>query len=79
MASCYSKNRDEIRALVKSVIFSKADLIPDEVNKTLTVKLYSLVTKKDNLAVQKACELLNDTETIFPDTNMTLVFKTATT
>jgi len=54
-------------------------LIPDEVNKTLTVKLYSLATKKDNLAVQKACELLNDTETIFPDTNMTLVFKTATT
>jgi len=66
MASCYSKNRDEIRALVKSVIFSKADLIPDEVNKTLTVKLYSLATKKDNLAVQKACELLNDTETISP-------------
>jgi hypothetical protein len=54
-------------------------LIPDEVNKTLTVKLYSLATKKDNLAVQKACELLNDTETIFPGTNMTLVFKTATT
>ncbi|HPA29944.1 MAG TPA: hypothetical protein PK028_09605 [Bacteroidales bacterium] len=79
MASCYSKNRDEIRAMVKSVIFSKADLIPDEVNKTLTVKLYSLVTKKDNLAVQKVCELLNDTETIFPGTNMTLVFKTATT
>ncbi|MGB4284439.1 MAG: putative transposase, partial [Bacteroidales bacterium] len=69
----------EIRALVKSVIFSKADLIPDEVNKTLTVKLYSLVTKKDNLAVQNVCELLNDTETIFPGTNMTLVFKTATT
>jgi hypothetical protein len=66
MASCYSKNRDEIRAQVKSVIFSKADLIPDEVNKTLTVKLYSLATKKDNLAVQKACELLNDTETISP-------------
>ena len=79
MASCYSKNRDEIRAQVKSVIFSKADLIPDEVNKTLTIKLYSLATKRDNLAVQKDCDLLNDTETIFPGTNMTLVFKTATT
>jgi len=54
-------------------------LIPDEVNKTLTVKLYSLATKKDNLAVQKVCELLNNTQTIFPGTNMTLVFKTATT
>ncbi|HNV62874.1 MAG TPA: hypothetical protein PKN54_07980 [Candidatus Cloacimonas acidaminovorans] len=41
-------------------------MIPDEVNKILTVKLYSLATKKDKLAVQKICELLNDTETIFP-------------
>jgi len=37
------------------------------------------VSRKSAEKQEKVCELLNDTETIFPGTNMTLAFKTATT
>jgi len=74
----YAKSKNEIRALVKSIIFSKADLMPDYQNDELTVTLYSLATQRDNMAIGKICCLLNETETIFPGTNLKLIFKTAT-
>ena len=63
---------------MKSVIFNTADIVPDEANGTLTVTLYSLASNRDNLAVGNACQILNDTETIFPGTNLKLIFKSAT-
>ncbi len=74
----YAKNRNEIRTLVKSIIFAKADIIPDPQNKTLTVTLYSLATNRDNEALKQICGLLNESETIFPGTDMRLIYKTAT-
>ena len=78
LAPHYAKNRNEIRTLVKSIIFAKADIIPDLQNKTLTVILYSLATNRDNEAVMQICGLLNETETIFPGTDLRLIYKTAT-
>lgn len=78
LAPYYNKSTDEIRALVKSIIFCKADLEPDYVNNTITVNLYSLATPRDNEAVRNICNQLNDTETVFPGTNLVLVYKTAT-
>lgn len=74
----YAKATNESRALVKSIIFNKADIEPDYNNNTLTVTLYSLSCPRDNEAVQKICHQLNDTETEFPDTNLRLIFKSAT-
>ena len=78
LAPYYNKSNDEIRALVKSITFSKADLEPDYLNNTLTVTLYSLATPRDNNAVKNICELLNNTETVFPGTNLMLIYKSAT-
>jgi len=78
LAPYYNKSNDEIRALVKSIIFCKADLEPDYINNTLSVTLYSLATPRDNHAVKNTCELLNDTETEFPRTNLRLIYKSAT-
>ena len=64
--------------LGKSILFSTADIIPDYNNKTLSVRLYSLATPRDNLALEKICSLLNDTETVFPGSDLTLVFKITT-
>lgn len=64
--------------LGKSILFSTADIIPDYNNKTLSVRLYSLATPRDNLALEKICSLLNDTETVFPGSDLTLVFKMTT-
>lgn len=69
--------REEKRMLVKQIIQNNADLIPDYENKTLTVVLHSLSAPRFNDAVTKLTEVLNQTETIFPGTNLTLKFKSS--
>ena len=78
LASYYRKSSDEIRALVKSIIFAKADLYPNYQTNTLTVRLNSLATPRDNLAVREICQTINDYEAVFPGTKLKLVYKTAT-
>lgn len=78
LAANYRKSSNEIRALVKSIIFAKADLYPNYQTNTLTVRLNSLATPRDNLAVRKICQTINDYEAIFPGTNLKLVYKTET-
>ncbi len=78
LAANYRKSSNEIRALVKSIIFAKADLYPNYQTNTLTVRLNSLATRRDNLAVRKICQTINDYEAIFPGTNLKLVYKTET-
>jgi hypothetical protein len=78
LAIDYKKKTNEIRALVKSIIFTKADLMPDYESSTLTITLYALATKRDNNAIENICKLLNDTETVYPGSDLKLVYKTAT-
>lgn len=78
LAINYKKKTNEIRALVKSIIFTKVDSMPDYKNNTLTITLYALSTQRDNNAIENICQILNDTETIFPGTDLKLVYKTAT-
>ena len=71
----FRREEDEIRMLVKEIIKTDADLIPDYQNKTLTVRLHALSTPRANRAVEKLCELLTETETVYPDTELTLIYK----
>ena len=68
---------DEKRMIVKQIIQNNADLIPDYQNKTLTVVLHSLSAPRFNMAAAKLADILNQTETIFPGTNLSLKFKTS--
>jgi len=74
----YRKGSNEIRALVKSIIFTKADIYPDYKSNILTVRLNSLATPRDNMAINEICQTLNDYEAVFPGTKLKLVLKTAT-
>lgn len=78
LANEYKRREDEIRALVKSIVHTKADIIPDYEKKTLTVEIYSLASNRDNLAVYKVLEILNQTETVFPNSQLKMIFKCAT-
>ena len=68
--------KNEKRMLVKQIIQNNADLVADYDNKTLTVILHSLSAPRFNQAAEKLAELLNQTETVFPGTDLTLKFKT---
>ena len=67
-----------MRALTKSLIKTKANIIPDYKNETLTVELYSLSNPRDNKATIEVCQTLNDSEIRFPGTNLKLIYKIAT-
>jgi hypothetical protein len=66
---------DEARRLLQSLYTTEADLIPNNKEGTLTVRLHHMATASADAAIQKLCEELNETETQFPRTNLRLVFK----
>lgn len=71
----YGRFTEEKRMFIKNIITSPADLIPDLKNNTLTIKLHSLNTPKANELVSQICETLNESETVYPGTNLTLIYK----
>lgn len=76
IAPFLNNGKEEKRMLVKQIIQSNADLIPNYENKTLTVKLHSLSAPRFNNVAEQLAELLTKTETIFPGTDLKLIFKT---
>ena len=66
---------DEARTLLRALYSTDADLIPDHPQQTLTVALHHLANPCSNAAIQKLCDELNATETVFPRSNLRLVFK----
>ena len=65
---------DDGRALVRQVLSSAADLHPDPQNKTLTVRLHRLATAAHDEALQHLCAELTATDTIYPGTDLRLIF-----
>ena len=76
IAPYYSKSENEGRMLIKEILKKEADLEPDYQNNILIVNLHSMSTPIKNETVNKLCQTLNDTETVFPWTNLRMVFKT---
>ena len=70
----FKRIENEKRALIKSLIKRKGDIIPDYQYNTLTIKLYTMRTPKENKAIEQMCEILNNTETLFPSTNIKMIF-----
>lgn len=66
--------KDEARALIRQILSTEADLIPDKEKGILTVRLHNLTNPRNIGYVQKITQVLNDSETIFPGTNLRLVY-----
>ena len=77
--SFYKGHQNDGRMLVKKIMTSEADMTPDHINQTLTITLHSLATPRDNEAANKLCQLLTDSQAIYPGTNMRLIYKTVAT
>ena len=65
---------DDARALLRQIYNTEIDLLPDLSAKTLTVKLHHLSQAAHDDAVRHLCVQLNATETLFPDSDLKLVF-----
>lgn len=71
----YMARSDDARALLRQMFQSEADLIPDLVAKTLTVKLHHFTQAAHDRAIEQLLIELNSTMTIFPGTDLTIVYK----
>jgi len=67
---------DDARTLIRQIFETEADLLPDLNAKTLTVRIHHLTQAAHDQVLQKLCSALNETQTIFPGTDLTLFFKT---
>jgi len=66
---------DDARALVRQVFHSAVDLCPEPENKTLTVRLHRLSSAIHDAALEHLCAELTATETVFPGTELRLIFE----
>ena len=77
IAPFLKNEKEERRMLVKQIIQNNADIVPDYENKTLTIILHSLSAPRFNKAAEHLALILTKTETVFPGTDLTLIFKTS--
>ena len=66
---------DETRALLQEIFATEADLLPNEAAGTLTVRLHHLTNHASDEAARYLADQLNETETVYPGTNLRLVYK----
>ena len=65
---------DDARSWIRQVLEGSANLIPDVTEKTLTVQLHPLSSPIHNEALRELCTYLTDTETVYPNTDLRLIF-----
>ena len=69
------KRTDDARALLRQIYSTEVDLLPDLEAKTLTVRLHHLTQAAHDTAVRYLCDELTATETIYPGTDLRLVYE----
>ena len=70
-----ARGGDDARALLRQIFQTEADLTPDLAANTLTVRLHHLTQAAHDQAIEPLLADLNATQTVFPGTKLTLVFK----
>jgi hypothetical protein len=66
----YTRADDEAHTLIRTALAGSGDIIPD--HDTLHVRLDPLPAPRHTNAIDELCQVLNDTNTVYPGTNLTL-------
>ena len=78
MASLLRENLarpDDAHSLLRQIFQNEADLFPNLTANTLTVRLHHFTHAAHDHAIQHMRAERNETQTVFPGTSLTLVFK----
>jgi hypothetical protein len=65
---------NDARSWIRQVLEGSVNLIPNTTEKTLTVQLHPLSNPIHNEALRELCTHLTDTETVYPNTDLRLIF-----
>jgi prepilin-type processing-associated H-X9-DG protein len=68
------RREDDARSLLRSLYRTEADLLPDENAGTLTVRVHHQANRCNDEVIRHLCTELNQTETVFPGTQLRLVY-----
>ncbi|MDD4576916.1 MAG: hypothetical protein PHI36_10870 [Bacteroidales bacterium] len=66
---------NESRLLLKQIYKTDANIKVDKEKKQLVVEVHNLAYHKDDKVLVELCQIMNETQTVFPDTNLTLFYK----
>jgi hypothetical protein len=67
--------KDDARALLRRLFVTPVNLRPDPQARTLTVEIHRMGSQLQDAAVDHLCKFLTDSETIFPTTNLRLIYR----
>jgi len=70
----YARSAEEGRALLREMLMTSADLVPEPNDHRLRICLHSLANPRSNEAMAKLCETLNELKIQYPGTDLTLVY-----
>src|SRR2546425_1992728 len=71
----YARTADEGRALIREMLLTSADILPQPDDHRLLVRLHSLANPRSNEALAKLCTTLTALEVRYPGTNLLLVYQ----
>jgi hypothetical protein len=66
---------DDARSLLRAIYSTEIDLLPDLQAKTLTIRLHPLANPSSDEAVRHLCAEINAAETVFPGTDLRLIYE----
>ena len=69
-ATGYTRAADEAHTLIRTALTGSGDIIPD--HHTLHIRLDPLPAPRHTAAIDELCQALNDTNTVYPGTGLTL-------
>jgi len=68
----YTRADDEAHTLIRTALANSGDIIPDHDTDTLHIQLDPLPAPRHTAAIAELCHALNDTNTVYPGTGLTL-------
>jgi transposase-like protein len=71
----YARTEDEGHALIREMLLTSADILPQPDTHRLVVRLHSLANPRSNAALAKLCETLTALEVRYPGTALQLVYQ----
>ena len=75
-ATGYTRADDEAHTLIRTALAGSGDIIPDYHTGTLHIRLDPLPAPRHTAAIEELCQALNDTNTTYPGTTLTMRYGT---
>ncbi len=71
-ATGYTRADDEAHTLIRTALAGSGDIIRETATNTLHIRLDPLSAPRHTAAIDELCQALNDTNTVYPSTDLTL-------